>query len=195
MQAPIEVASHGPSGYNYGCRCEVCRASARDRRARLTREARERFANGETPTRHGLNAAVMWKCRCQVCATALRRANQRISDRARAGAIVHMGGASSMCPCGPCREATRDRSSPEASRRAWRKAQDETVERASRSRQEWTGPELELLTRTDLTNREKALLIGRTYAAVRGMIVKMQLDPRKARLAGLGTEVTKRARP
>jgi len=55
--------------------------------------------------------------------------------------------------------------------------QRQTADVAHRNKSEWTGPELELLlTRDDLSNRELALMLGRTYYAVcrRRSIVRIE---------------------
>lgn len=70
-------------------------------------------------------------------------------------------------------------------RRAHRKAQAESLEAASRQGFEWTGVELETLTRDDLTTREMARLLRRTYGATAMQRQRIRTDPRKARMAGL----------
>jgi hypothetical protein len=49
----------------------------------------------------------------------------------------------------------------------------------------WTGPELELAARQDLTALQVANAVGRTEAAVRTIRRKIRRDPRKANLAGV----------
>lgn len=64
--------------------------------------------------------------------------------------------------------------------------QREAVEAARNHRKEWTGPELELVMRDDLTDREKAEKLGRTFYAVRHIIRRInRSDPVKVHLAGL----------
>lgn len=61
--------------------------------------------------------------------------------------------------------------------------------KASNQRKEWTGPELELVMRRDLTDRQKAEILGRTFYAVRHIIRKVNAgDPKKVNLAGLSRE-------
>lgn len=60
----------------------------------------------------------------------------------------------------------------------------ETLPTARNRRKEWTGPELELASRTDLTAVQVALMIGRTASAVETQRSNMRRDPRRARLAG-----------
>jgi hypothetical protein len=62
--------------------------------------------------------------------------------------------------------------------------QAESVAGAANHGKEWTGPELEVLARDDLTAQQKALLLKRTNAAVKNMLRKLRVDPRKQRLAG-----------
>lgn len=49
----------------------------------------------------------------------------------------------------------------------------------------WTGPELELAARADLTALQVANAIGRTVNAVRGARRQLRIDPRKINLAGV----------
>lgn len=64
---------------------------------------------------------------------------------------------------------------------AWRA---ETLDHAANHGKEWTGPELKMAARHDLTAVEIALQLGRTYKAVTTMRHKLRTDPRKTRLAG-----------
>lgn len=49
---------------------------------------------------------------------------------------------------------------------------------------QWTGPELEILCREDLTHRQAAEALGRTLYAVRHQRQLLRVDPRKINLAG-----------
>lgn len=75
----------------------------------------------------------------------------------------------------------------EANGRALDRYQRQTRESAMRNGQEWTGPELEILSRTDLTTRQMALMLGRTYAAVSHAKHRLRYDPRFDHLAGVST--------
>lgn len=71
-----------------------------------------------------------------------------------------------------------------ASRRG-RRINSESQEFAVRSGYQWTGPELELVaTRRDLAVAELARMLGRSHAAVASQRQRIQVDPRKSRLAG-----------
>jgi len=76
-----------------------------------------------------------------------------------------------------------------------RRQQQQTVEAASRKGYEWTGPELELLTRRDLTTRQIAEMTRRTYAAVAHARHRVRHDPKFARMAGERSQVADRAAP
>jgi hypothetical protein len=66
------------------------------------------------------------------------------------------------------------------------KSQISTIDRAHHAGMEWTGPELEIVMREDLTRPQKAEMLGRTHYAISQMIWKIQSgDPKKVRLAGL----------
>lgn len=92
--------------------------------------------------------------------------------------------------CSPCqrelypyerrgREAIRN----EQSRRD--RENSELAATATHHRQQWTGPELEIAARADLTLREVAHMLGRTIAAVAYARRGLREDPRKMNLAGL----------
>ena len=74
----------------------------------------------------------------------------------------------------------------ESTRRSVVRIQGETATAARNNRKEWTGPELELLTRTDLSHREMALALGRSLHSVRHMLRKIRSQPREQRMAGTG---------
>lgn len=71
----------------------------------------------------------------------------------------------------------------------------ETTPTAARSGYEWTGPELEVAARPDLTARQAAEMIGRSYYAVKRARWRINMDPRKARLADVPGPVADRADP
>lgn len=73
--------------------------------------------------------------------------------------------------------------------------QESTLDGAARRGFQWTGPELEVAAREDLTSREVASMLGRTLYGVTQIRRKLGRDPRKARLAGLDTEVAEKGRP
>lgn len=53
-------------------------------------------------------------------------------------------------------------------------------------REPWTGPELEIAARSDLSTREVAEMLGRTYLAVKQARYLLKIgDPRLSKLAGL----------
>ena len=57
----------------------------------------------------------------------------------------------------------------ELSVRSYKAAQAETREEASHRWKHWEASELEIATRTDLSIKEAALMLGRTYASVAQM--------------------------
>lgn len=66
-----------------------------------------------------------------------------------------------------------------------RQLNDTLIDTARNHRKQWTGPELEILGRADLTHRQAADMLGRTLYAVRHQRYWMRVDPRKVTLAGL----------
>jgi hypothetical protein len=147
-------APHGsPSSYNAGCRCSACREANRVRAAQYRKDNA-----GREVTEHGLSGYSNWGCRCDVCKAAGRIQNNGIRERARAGRVDHVrGGSNSNCPCQNCRSVASVRR---------KRRNDASRLSAGRNGYEWTGPELELASRADLTAREVAAALGRTVAAV-----------------------------
>ena len=77
-----------------------------------------------------------------------------------------------------------------------RKRQAQTLERAVNNGKQWTGPEMELVLRGDMSVRELALALGRTMNAVR--YIKRQLvekqDPRYVNVAGMTPALERKPR-
>jgi hypothetical protein len=73
--------THGPAGYNRGCRCEFCDSAARARNAAGIANRREsKLPAGDK--RHGTaNGYQNWYCRCPACSAAGAAKNQ--ADNAR----------------------------------------------------------------------------------------------------------------
>lgn len=85
------------------------------------------------------------------------------------------------CRCELCVTAKRDHTS------SHNQLMNETSRlTAVRHRQEWTGPELEIAVRDDLTAQEAALMLGRTRRAVSTVRKRCREDPRLIRLLGTG---------
>lgn len=68
--------------------------------------------------------------------------------------------------------------------------QRDSIPNASNHYKEWTGPELEMLLRKDLTAANLATILGRTLHSVTKMRRKVLRDPRKLSLAGLANSAT-----
>ena len=159
---------HGSTGYsNYGCRCDVCveawrlRCNASDAAAR--KRAEERRISGEEPPEHGVRGFAYYGCRCEVCTSAHREDYRRryAADEA-------------------FREKMRKRY-----RENYKDWQQESRQMAERYGEQWTGPELELAARGDLTTRQLAQMLGRTFAAVDAMRNRIRRgDPTANWLAG-----------
>lgn len=181
--------THGtPSCYQSGCRCEQCR-KANAEKTRLRRAARKR--EGRVPAKHGETGYGNYGCRCTVCVSAWRdrcrvsyeaervRIEQRRSDGVTPPEHGVNGYRSWGCRCEVCVSAAR-----EYSAEVTRRAQDRSLEHAHRYRAEWTGPELELAARTDITHVQLAEMLGRTVHAVRTKRHKLRTKPREQWLAG-----------
>lgn len=69
--------------------------------------------------------------------------------------------------------------------RSKHRTQGSTLPSAHRRGQPWTGPELELAARPDLSAVQVAEMIGRTYHAVANTRRRLLVDPRAIQVAGL----------
>lgn len=69
-------------------------------------------------------------------------------------------------------------------RRTERRYQTETIDTATNRGKEWNGAEIEILLRDDITIREKARMLNRTYGGVRTMNAMVRTDPKWMRVAG-----------
>lgn len=87
------------------------------------------------------------------------------------------------CRCEVCKTAAAARRRAE-----WQAAQAATLPTAVNNRKEWTGPELEIIARDDLSARQAALMLGRTAQGVKRARQRLREDPRKIRLAGIPEE-------
>jgi hypothetical protein len=67
-------------------------------------------------------------------------------------------------------------------RRFYQGAQSETKQEASHSGRRWADDELAVITRPDLSTKEAALLLGRTYASV----ARRRHLSQRAELSGAG---------
>lgn len=136
-------------------------------------------------------------CRCEKCRVAKRARNkEEYEKRLRAaeadGASFEHGYAGFThrgCRCEVCCSAKAvERMAPSRQpgrRRRNAKRNGQTLEQAVRWGREWTGPELELAARTDLTVRQIARMIGRSYYAVSTKRRLLRLDPKTIAVAGI----------
>jgi hypothetical protein len=128
--------------------------------------------------------------------TAVKHGNYRYRDKG--------------CRCDQCREWNREQRrlvrgrDPEKAKEEYRrhgankkKLNDKLREAADRHRQEWTGVELEIASRPDLTARQVAAVLHRTLIAVRNMRRRLasDLDPRDRMLADGPQPPTSRSGP
>lgn len=156
-------ARYSPCGsvgaYDRGCRCQTCSEAARWRDRQWRESLRGRYLS--------------------------RSANASARDKARKvedpDDIPHgiTGRTNYLCKCDVCKEAARQHS------RTWqRTANNESLDKATRHNQQWTGPEMEFAARLDLTDRQVAAVLGRTMWAVRTMRKRMRDEPSQQWLAG-----------
>lgn len=168
----MSESRHGtPYSYRKGCRCSEC-CAANTRSVKASRQRRtDRLATGEADSsqiRHGRSAYTNWGCRCAICTRDHTLAIQPAVDRWRRKnpqAVKAM--AARWTKAHPEKAA-------EQVRKNTVKRQNATIERAHHHQQSWTGSEIELALRDDLSSREVALAIGRTLYAVRNFRHRMK---------------------
>lgn len=86
------------------------------------------------------------------------------------------------CRCEECTKAKTD-----ASKDRHRKKNERTMLQAHNRGKHWTGPELDIAMRDDLTAAEAAAMLGRTYAAVMQARNRCKSDPKWQRVIGART--------
>lgn len=162
--SPATLKSHGTAAcWQRGCRCDLCRAA---NAVRFKKMRTERAGNQipEHVTHGTLTCYRNWGCRCDPCTNANTLASRPAYER---WLERHPGRLN------------------ELERRSYRSRQARTLEMATRYGYQWTGPELEIAGRPDLSAYEVARMLRRTYAAVRHMRRKLREDPKIINLAGL----------
>ena len=161
---PPEHGTHNRYDH-WRCRCDLCRAANAAHNASARRKRYQAVEAGTVViSEHGRYAYANWGCRCETCT----KAHTEASAPGQARYVQNH----------PDRIRT-------AGRRQYHKHQAETLDRAARRYQPWTGPELELAARTDLTAKQIALMIGRTKAGVQRMRRRLHEEPKVIQLAGL----------
>jgi hypothetical protein len=145
---------------------------------------------GNPPDHHKHGTPSMYNsgCRCEACKTVqsdrARNLRARLQERLenRDGQIEHgLSGYNNWgCRCDTCTHANAvECSAYHAS------AQAQTLPAARNHRKEWTGPELEVAARDDLTIKEAAAMLGRSFAAVSKMRGRLKDEPKYISFAGI----------
>lgn len=134
---------------------------------------------GKLQVPHGLGGYTNYGCRCSVCRDAAREwQRQRRSRRLMEGFDDQQHGTqtaySAGCRCDVCVETYKRLAATR-----WQRMNRATQEGAHRKGYEWTGPELEVLTRCDLTQPQKAAMLGRTLAGVVRQMGLIRLGERR----------------
>lgn len=136
---------------------------------------------------HGTIAAYRRGCRCDGCreasVTSTRDWRQKIRSRDGDAGVPHgtIGGRLNyQCKCEQCQDTHR------RTVQAWQ-AKTNTALRAAARRHgnQWTGPELELASREDLSSRQVGEMIGRTLWAVATMRRRLTKEPKQILVAGV----------
>lgn len=134
--------------------------------------------------KHGASAYANGKCRCGICkaAASKRKVERDIRMQGKPvpdGSHGKTGWITYGCRCDVCRAGIQA-----ANRETQIRERVATQDQARNWGKQWTGPELEIALREDLTAVQAALMLGRTARAVRSQR-SLRKDPRKDRLAGV----------
>jgi hypothetical protein len=129
-------------------------------------------------------------CRCTGCRAAhLERWTDDYERRAGASPeeIPHgIGGYGNWgCRCEVCCAAKEAENAAQ-----FRNSNAASLPGAKKRGQEWTGPELEIAARKELTAKQVAEMLGRTVSGVRNVRTRLNKEPELRRLAGLASEPT-----
>lgn len=165
---------------HHGCRCDECRAANTEAVAKVRAKL---FEADRALVPHGVGGYQNWGCRCEVCSAA-HSAEMAEDKQARWGKEPPTHGSSGYqhwgCRCEVCHAGAI-----EDWLDSFQANQQKTLPGAHRSGYVWTGPELEIVGRKDLSALDAALMLGRTYAAVSTARARLREDPRFQFLAGL----------
>lgn len=148
--------------YDRGCRCEECRAAKNEQTSRWRKTVRKRTWTEADQQRS-------------------REHRERVRKVADSRSIPHglTGRLNYLCKCEVCMAAGR-----EASMRWQKERNAELLGQAKRHNAQWTGPELEIAAREDLSASQVAEMLGRTLWAVMTMRKRMRVEPSQQWLAG-----------
>lgn len=142
---------------------------------------------------HGVSGYQKDHCRCEICKAgeAERRAKYRERRKAkdpRPFSLIphgHSGYTVFACRCPTCMTAYAN----------YCAARNVGAFSAPRYRYQWTGPELEIASRRELTAVQVAAMIGRSPAAVGMIRHRLKIDPRIDALAGTSPDLAHLPRP
>lgn len=145
--------------------------SAKQLRTQLIEEVPQAWADAKDARwarPHGNTSRYRRGCRCWDCITAIRVSEARNSGRGASSRAPAAGGASQA-----------------DQRESWRNKMlnDHIRDQAKRLGYVWTGPELEMAARRDLSARQIAVMLGRSVHGVRGAR-RRGLDPKWAPIIG-----------
>lgn len=169
---------------------EIGRAVGMTRVAVEATRRRHGIQAGNPPVyhRHGTPSMYNAGCRCEPCknrhSNRMRLLRHQRLERleARGGEFEHgtSGYVSWGCRCDTCAKAQAKNNHA-----YYNSSQAVTLPQARNNGKQWTGPELELASRDDLTANEVAAILGRTFAAVHATRKRIKKDPKYVDLAGV----------
>lgn len=151
--------------------CTSCKSAAKRAEATRLREA------GQSRPKVFHAGIILVAATCASCGELLAADRFRIA-----------GGVPETAACYSCRWQQESRNpvrDVRNMRRHRERRQSETRPKARRSGQPWNGAELEIVLREDLTAREAAAMLGRTFVAVNSARQRARQDPQWIALAGM----------
>lgn len=130
-------------------------------------------------------------CRCEACTHAhreYRALRRRALATTPSDLIPHglLGYSNYMCRCEVCIAASAEwrATNHQARLRQAKRRNATSLDSARKHGQQWTGAEMEIASRRDLTDIEVGRMLGRTVSAVMTMRFKIRHDPKYQRVVG-----------
>ena len=177
------------TGYRYGCRCDRCRTGSAATKAAANKRYVERHPERYAARRAAYRNANRDLLREKGRAYARRNRDQQNARRLAARTSDPESYYEQQNIAARRQYAANPERFRGQARKQKEKRHSETRPSAKNWGKAWTGPELEVALREDLTSTQAALLLGRTASAVEHQRHEIRRDPRKADLAGVNRPI------
>lgn len=171
--ARSERLTHGTNGsYRFGCRCDECKAFKAAQAKRYYESNKAKVLKSQS-RRYQANAERILEEQKAYRASNAEQISERNKRRYEDNREIVLA-----------KQRDSYQRDPRVKRERGRMFNLKTEGTAHRKGVQWTGPELEIASRADLSVTEIAELLGRTYCAVVSKRKALKVDPRAVALAG-----------